>query len=334
MTSCINKSMFLTFLGTSSGTPTLRRNVSAIAYSPQNRKEWYLVDCGEGTQQQILRSHLSPMGIKAVFITHNHGDHCYGLPGLLSTLQMLGRTTPLTVVAPQSVAELFQAVKKHSDLHINYPIEFVDVTASGTLYTDTNVHVKALPLSHRTPSYAYLFKAQGQKSKLLTDKLLADNIPKGPSWGKILKTDELDLADGRRIVCKNYRQLESNENHLVIAGDNDSPELIQSAYNHVSQLIALVHEATYTESVLQKVGPRVQHSCASQVAKFAHKASIPNLFLTHFSPRYKESSNKSSDLALQDIANEAQQHYQGNLILAQDLVTYEAGQGSIFKPLL
>lgn len=324
--------MHLTFLGTSSGTPTLRRNVSAVAYYPHSRKEWYLVDCGEGTQHQILRSHLSPLGIKAIFITHNHGDHCYGLPGLLSSLQMLGRTTPLTVVAPKSVADLFDAVLQHSDVYIGYPINFVDVTASGPLYTDHQVDVQALTLSHRTPSYAYLFAGKGQKTKLLTDKLLADNIPQGPQWGEILKREVIALADGRKIICKNYRQLETNDNHLVIAGDNDTPDLIEAAFDHVPNLTALVHEATYTESVLQKVGPKVQHSSAARVAQFAHKASIPNLFLTHFSPRYKEKLSKPSDLTLQDIADEAKQNYSGNLILAHDLVTYEAGRDALFKP--
>ena len=90
--------MQLTFLGTSSGAPTRQRNVSATAIQPERGRQWVLVDCGEATQHQLLRTHLSPLQLQAVLITHVHGDHCYGLPGLLASCQLNGRTAPLTLV--------------------------------------------------------------------------------------------------------------------------------------------------------------------------------------------------------------------------------------------
>jgi len=112
--------MEITLLGTSSGTPTKTRNVSGTAIRKANSKSWYLVDCGEGTQHQILRTNLSLNHLQTIFITHIHGDHCYGLPGLLASAALSGRTVPLTIVGPRAINDFFTAIQKTTQLRLSY----------------------------------------------------------------------------------------------------------------------------------------------------------------------------------------------------------------------
>ena len=107
--------MQLTFLGTSSGTPTRTRNVSGVALSIDERRDWYLIDCGEGTQHQILRTPLSLLSLRTILITHMHGDHCYGLPGLLASAELAGRTEPLTLIGPASLKPYIEVMQQHAE---------------------------------------------------------------------------------------------------------------------------------------------------------------------------------------------------------------------------
>ena len=117
--------MELIFLGTSSGTPTKSRNVSAVAVKKQNNKRWYLIDCGEGTQHQILRTKLSLLHLSVICITHIHGDHCYGLPGLLASASMDGRKELLTVIAPEGVRLFLNSIIKTTQLELSFKVNFI-----------------------------------------------------------------------------------------------------------------------------------------------------------------------------------------------------------------
>lgn len=123
--------MEIVFLGTSSGTPTKMRNVSGVAVKMVSSKIWCLVDCGEGTQHQILHTSLSLNSLQAIFITHLHGDHCYGLPGLLASAATQGRTEPLIIVCPAAVRDFILATQQTTQLTLSYPINFVIVEQVG-----------------------------------------------------------------------------------------------------------------------------------------------------------------------------------------------------------
>src|SRR5471030_518494 len=114
--------MKITFLGTSSATPTRRRNVSALALQPEQRSEWWLFDCGEGTQHQVLRSSFTLPKLRRIFITHLHGDHCFGLPGLLASRALQGAQEPLDIHGPRGVGELLAAVRKTCGLYLPYTL--------------------------------------------------------------------------------------------------------------------------------------------------------------------------------------------------------------------
>src|SRR5690606_5869892 len=158
--------MRLTFLGTSSGTPTRSRNVSGLAINRKNRKEWFLVDCGEGTQHQILRTAYSLSRLSAVFITHVHGDHCYGLPGLLSSASMQGRSKPLPIVAPIALHEFLRVAFETTKVELSFHIEFVAVENLLEPLEIDGFAVTRIPLSHRVPSYAYRFEETRLPRKL------------------------------------------------------------------------------------------------------------------------------------------------------------------------
>jgi ribonuclease Z len=154
--------MELLFLGTGSGTPSRTRNVSGVALRAEASRHWALVDCGEATQHRILRTRLSLMDLGAVFITHMHGDHCYGLPGLLASAGMLNRTALLYVVGPAPLRPFLQGVMDTTQLGLPFPVEFVEVHGDtpGRMLPDVlpDLTVASTPLSHRLPSWAYTFR--------------------------------------------------------------------------------------------------------------------------------------------------------------------------------
>jgi ribonuclease Z len=309
--------MEIQFLGTSSGTPTRSRNMTATAIRSSGASHWSLVDCAEGTQYRLLRTRLLPVSLRAVFITHLHGDHCYGLPGLLASAGMLGRTAPMAIVGPPPLRGMIECIMEASQLGLPYPIEWVPIDELA--YTDIlpDLRVRATALSHRIASYAYSFTEAAVERKLDIDKLKAGGIPSGPAWGEIQQGRNVVLEDGRAVVAEQYLQPPRRSRKLIIGGDNDRPELLAP---EAAGADLLVHEATYTEAILHKVGSGPQHSSAAMVARMAEQARLPNLILTHFSPRYQD---REGPLTLDDIEREAREHYTGNLALARDLAVYE-----------
>jgi ribonuclease Z len=307
--------MELIFLGTSSGTPTRQRNMSGLALRLRGARSWVLVDCAEGTQHRILRTPLSVMSLRAVFITHMHGDHCYGLPGLLASAGMLGRSEPLTIVGPPPLRTMIECIMQASELNLPFPLVWLtpDDLAHGPLLPD--LAVDATALSHRIPSWAYGFTEAAIERRLDTDKLRADAIPSSALWGEIQQGRDVVLPDGRAIAATDYLLPPRRARRIVVAGDNDSPGLLAASAQGAD---VLVHEATYTEEVLQKIGPGPQHSSAMRVAHFAAGAGVRNLVLTHFSPRYQD----GGPLPLSLLEEEARAQYGGHLLLARDLDHY------------
>jgi ribonuclease Z len=304
------------FLGTSAGTPTKTRNVTALALRTVGASHWLLIDCGEGTQHRILHTTLSLRSLRAVFITHLHGDHCYGLPGLLASAGMLNRTEPLFIVGPSPLKEYVQGVMATTELRLPYPIEFVDVHDAACASMLPDLDVQATALSHRAPSFAYSFTEKTVGSKVDVAKLKSDGIAAGPHLGQIQQGHDAVLPGGQILRAADYLLAPRKRRRIIVGGDNDTPELLASV---AADAQVLIHEATYTDAVLQKVGPGPQHSSAGMVARFASAAGIPNLVLTHFSPRYQE---QKGPLTMADIDAEARAAYHGRLFLANDLERY------------
>ncbi len=342
----------LTFLGTSAGVPTKQRNVTALAVesinpyasNPKNTTQtkksrpWVLIDCGEGTQHQLLHTKLSLHQLQAICITHVHGDHCYGLPGLLASAAMSGRREPLIIVAPKAIATLLEAVTLTTELYFPFVINFMaiedllsesddknKIQVTITLDNQHQLTIGIYPLSHRVASYGFAMTETISRRTLNTDKLIADGIPTSALWGKLQQGKDVTDEDGRTLYSANYVDNNRQRTKVVVAGDNDTPECLSAA---VVDADLVVHEATYTHDVLHKIQAKnpdfdPMHSSAQLVGQFAQENSVKNLILTHFSARYQSFDNPHSDAPnMAHIRLDAQRAYQGNLWLAADFDQY------------
>ncbi|MEJ2608706.1 MAG: ribonuclease Z [Candidatus Thiodiazotropha sp.] len=315
--------MILTFLGTSSGVPTKTRNVTGIALSESVGRAWYLIDCGEATQHQILHTYLSLNALQAIFITHVHGDHCYGLPGILASAGMAGRRDPLKIIAPSGIKEWCESTQTHTQFYLPFELEFISTDQLPTIEFE-NTLVTLTKLSHRVPSYAYTFEEKRVEANLNAEKLKMDGIPQGSLWGKIKNGLDAEY-EGRLIKSEEYLIYNNKPGKIVISGDNDQPGLLTDSCNGCD---VLVHEATFTKDMAIKVGSGVGHSYAGLVAEFAQINKVPNLVLTHFSARYQSDIEKTPSIA--DIYNEAKQVYKGRLFMASDFTQYKLEKSGDF----
>ncbi|WP_295176169.1 ribonuclease Z [Variovorax sp. SCN 67-20] len=305
--------MKLTFLGTSSGTPTRHRNVSGLAVQTVLGADWVLIDCGEGTQHRVLQTPLSLNDLAAVCITHVHGDHCYGLPGLLASAGMNKRTKPLKLIAPLPVWQWFEATRALTDLHLPYEVEHVNLDGPSLVYEVPGVCIESHALLHRVPSHAYRVQVETRRVRLKADALRAIGLPPGPAW-RALQTGEDVPFNGDVLRSADYTDAQVEAVAAVMGGDNAEPALLRDACKS-AQL--LVHEATFTQDALDKVGPGPMHSSARLLAEFAQAVEVPNLILTHFSARHQNEEGMAALMA------ETQACYSGHAFLANDLDVYE-----------
>lgn len=312
-------------LGTSSGTPTRARNVTALALLEDTGKSWYLIDCGEGTQHRLLRTPLSLHDLRAICITHVHGDHCYGLPGLLASAGMMGRKAALTIIAPQGIETWVRATLEMSQSWLGYDLDILAVESLGE-WRNLNMRIEATALSHRVPCYGYSFTEARPDPRLDIDRLERDGVPRGPLWGQLARGFDVE-HEGRILRSDDYLSFSRAPQRIVIGGDNDRPELLDDACRG-AQL--LVHEATYTEAVANDARNDFGHSTAASVARFAQTVGLPNLVLTHFSARYQKNAGRGH--SIDDLYAEASALYAGKLLLAEDFMRLHLGKDGQLTP--
>ncbi|MDF2153360.1 ribonuclease Z [Vibrio sp. CAU 1672] len=306
--------MELYLLGTSSGIPTKTRNVSATALQESEGKGWFLVDCAEGTQHQLLHTPLSLDHLQAICITHIHGDHCYGLPGLLASAGMNNRSKPLTIVAPKGIQQWFAATQQFTKLNLPFSLNYVLAESLPSL-TIGQYTIQVIALSHRVPSYGYGFTQSTIRRHLNIEKLNRDQIPRGPLWGQLIRGEDISFQ-GKTIRSTDYTLLDHNPRKVIIGGDNDTPDLLEP---YCKGCQVLIHESTYGDELALRA-QEVGHSYAGQVAGFAQRMAIPHLVLTHFSPRYQ--TRPDAPVSIDQLRQQAQTVYSGQLFLAQDLQHY------------
>lgn len=305
------------FLGTSAGSPTVERNVTSLALTFDQRSRWYMFDCGDGTQQRILRTSLSLPRMDKVFITHMHGDHIYGLPGVLTSRGLMcGNEAGVDIYGPKGIKKFIETVLKVSYTRIHYPVRIHEFTKAGELYSDDFETVSVVELSHDIPSYAYVLREKDRPGTFDVEKAREAGIPAGPLFGKLSKGARISLEDGREFDGSDFIGPSRKGRKIVIGGDNDSPHLLAA---ELQDACLLVHEATHTEEVRENLKWNSKHSTAKMVAETALNAKLKNLILTHFSPRFSLRSSADQPHSIEVVRQEAENVYtEGNLFLAQD----------------
>ncbi|MGG1660250.1 ribonuclease Z [Brevibacillus sp. NRS-1366] len=303
--------MIVTFLGTGSGAPTTRRNVSGIGLRFLQAGKWWLFDCGEGTQHQLLRSPMKISQLEKIFITHLHGDHLYGLIGLLASRSLRnGEASTLELYGPPGLDRYFRAVMDTSPVHLQYPLQ-LGIISEGVVYEDDDVIVTCRMAKHRVPSYAYSVVEKEKPGAFRVDLAKQIGVPSGPLYGALKRGEHVTLEDGRVLDGKDFVGEPQPGRKIVFSGDT---EPCTAVLELAADADLLVHEATYA-SKDKELAVRSGHSTAKEVAELGKKAKVKKLCLTHFSPRYED---EDGDFTMADLLAEAQEVFPDTL-LAEDL---------------
>ncbi|PYI55904.1 ribonuclease Z [Paenibacillus flagellatus] len=290
--------MELYFLGTGAGMPSKERNVTSIALTLYDeRGTMWLFDCGEGTQHQMLRSPLKASRLEFLFITHLHGDHIYGLPGLLTSRSNQGGTTPVTLFGPAGLEQLLEPVLRYSQAHLSYELIYRE-TKEGTVFEDDQFEVVCAKLDHRIDSFGYRIVEKDKPGKLDAAKLKALGVPPGPLFGRIKRGETVTLPDGTVVDGRSCIGEPIPGKVVTVLGDTRRCE---AAVRLSRGADAVVHEATF-DSSLASLAEAYYHSTAKDAALSAKEAGAKRLILTHISSRYHE--DEAAKLLL-----EAQEHF-------------------------
>lgn len=275
--------MELLFLGTGSGVPSKQRNVSSIALKLlDERNSIWLFDCGEGTQHQILKTTVKPRKIEKIFITHMHGDHIYGLPGLLSSRGFQGGTEPITIYGPKGIKGYVQSSLRFSGTHLNYRIHYVEFEAAGIIFEDRQFKVIVEKLQHGMPSYGFRIVEADHEGVLDAQRLKELKVPSGPIYGRLKNKEIVTLEDGRVLDGKEFVGPKQKGRIITILGDTvEHPNSVKLAQD----ADVLVHEGTFGPEE-KDLARQYNHSTTTQAALIAKKANVSKLLLTHFSSRY------------------------------------------------
>ncbi|OGX68335.1 MAG: ribonuclease Z [Paenibacillus sp. RIFOXYA1_FULL_44_5] len=276
--------MNLYFLGTGAGMPSKRRNVTSIVLRLlEERGTLWMFDCGEGTQHQILHSPVRLSRLEKVFITHLHGDHLYGLPGLLTSRAHTGGETPVTVYGPLGIEQYIKTVLELSQGRLTYELKIVEIQ-EGTIFQDEQFTVEALKLEHRIDSYGYRITEADRHGRLNAEALKERGIRPGPVYGTLKEGNDVVLPDGTTLFAADFLADPIKGKVVAILGDT---RVCAHAEMLAQQADVLVHEATFSHE-LQELAYKYGHSTAVEAAETAKRANAKQLIVTHISSRYDD----------------------------------------------
>jgi ribonuclease Z len=291
--------------------PSKRRNVSSVVLNLlAERGSYWMFDCGEGTQHQVLHSPVKIGKLEKLFVTHLHGDHIYGIPGALSSRSYQGGDTPLTIYGPKGIHSFVRNTLDVSSTHLAYPLQVVEIEEEGVVFADETFEVTARKLEHRVESWGYRIVERDLPGKLQADKLKKYGIPSGPLYGKLKSGGSVTLADGTVVHGADVIGPPIPGRTVVILGDT---KYCDGARELARDADVLVHEATFAQN-LQELALDYDHSTSVDAARIANEANVGTLILTHISSRYQE---ESADILLQEA-----QELHPDTHLAQDFWSY------------
>ncbi|MBQ2612836.1 MAG: ribonuclease Z [Methanobrevibacter sp.] len=296
--------MEITFLGTSSAVHSYTRSHPSIAIKAFG--ETMLFDCGEGTQRQLIYAKISPMKISKIFITHYHGDHILGMPGLLQSMNFRGRETKLTIYGPKGLDNLRQAISNLGFPDFDFPLEWIEID-SGTVIENEEYIIKAQRVKHNTLTLAYSVE-ELKKPRFLRQKAIDLGVPVGPKFGKLHSGESVEV-NGEIIKPEQVLGPPRKGHKITYSGDTMPCEEI---INFAKDSTILIHESTYKAEDKDKADLHA-HSTSVDAANIALNSNSKELILTHISTRYTE---------VDDLLKEAQEIFK-NTKIAKDLMKLE-----------
>ncbi|GLR16111.1 ribonuclease Z [Portibacter lacus] len=278
-------SLTLTILGCNSAVPTLSRFTTSQAL--QNSSKTYLIDCGEGAQIRLKDLKIKRTKIHEIFISHLHGDHFFGLPGLITSLNLSGRLTPLTIYGPAGLSKFIHTLKEIGSIYLNFELIIHELQADvfQKVFEDQYLEVYSIPLKHRIPTTGFLFKEKEHPRNILPPsikkhKLSIEEI-------KTLKNSkDVTRPDGSTLYYMDHTIIANKAESYAFCSDTIyDEELIQ----YIQNVDLLYHEATYLHELKTKARER-GHATAHEAALIAQKSGAKKLILGHYSSRYKDLS--------------------------------------------
>ncbi len=274
--------MKIVLLGTSSAIPTLTRGLSSTALIREG--DVFLFDCGEGTQLQLMRSGVKRSRIHSIFIGHLHGDHLYGIAGLISTLHLDGRETPLNVFGPDGLRHFLQAAFRTTDLQFDFRLTVQEFPRGfrGRVLDEQEFYVDALPLDHSIFCLGWRFQEKVKPGVFNLQKAEELGIPRGPLYGRLQHGEEIRLPDGR--VIRPDAVLGPPRPGKSVAYCLDT-QFSERSIELADQCTALIHETTFGQDAVDMARER-KHSTMEDAARVAKEARAQTLVATHFSSRY------------------------------------------------
>lgn len=321
--------MELTFLGTGAGMPSNQRNVTSIALRLLgDRGAIWLFDCGEGTQHQYMRASLKLSKLERIFITHLHGDHLFGLPGLLTSRAHQGILTPLTVFGPQGIKIFIDSALKTSQSHLEYKLEVIEIDETSnpdepfSIHEDDDYRIYAALLEHRIDSYGYRVEEKDKPGKLDYRKLAKLGIPSGPAYGQLKQGNNVTMSDGSILIAADFIGNTVSGRVVTILGDTRT---CSNTVKLADQADVLVHEATFSRE-LQHQAYDYHHSTTDDAARVAIQGRVSALIITHISPRYQDDS-------IELLLREVQETF-ANSYVASDFWSYTVRRKNNLSPIV
>jgi len=276
--------MHVIFLGTAGSVPTQERSLPAVLIKRQN--EQLMFDCGEGVQRQMIKAKVGFHKKTKIFISHMHGDHVLGLPGLLQTMALMERQNKIEIYGPQGVKQFLECVRETLQFGLTFPVEIHEIYKAGAVCEEKEYIVEAAKSNHVITSLAYAFLEKPRPGKFYPEKARALSVPEGELWSKLQHGNSIKLPDGRIVSPEDVLGSARTGRKIVYTGDTRPFEGFAKFAAHAD---IVIHESTFDDMLVEKA-VEDGHSTPSQAAEEAKKANAKKLVLTHISARYADAS--------------------------------------------
>ncbi|HEY4565884.1 MAG TPA: ribonuclease Z [Savagea sp.] len=275
--------MELLFLGTGAGMPSKQRNTSSVIVNARAEGDGYwMVDCGEATQHQLLHTSVKPSKLNKVFITHLHGDHLFGLPGFLSSRSFLGGDEPLDLYGPVGIKDWIETTFQLTKTHLTYPLRIHEVEGDGVVCETDRFIISTKKLAHVIDSYGYRFEEKLRLGKLDVERAIAQGVPKGPLFRQLKEGHDVTLEDGTVVRSEAVTGPAQKGWTVTVLGDTRQTE---ASVELARDADVLVHEATFDDAT-ETIAADYGHSTIRQAATVAREANVGLLLATHISARF------------------------------------------------